>query len=262
MKLFSFVMVLFLSHSTVAVEFSTPLHSAVSEGNLKKVVELLDLGINVEEPTKNKRKDTPLQYAVEWGHTDIIETLLKYGANPNMLNGIGYAPIHYATTREYPDLKVLKLLMSYGGDANATATNGTTLLLSAIQNENVNAISYLLKKGADPNTKGPHAPLICDAVMTENIEIISLMAKHGANINHARCRLMIFGAKEPEYGSPMHLEKCNSKLLKKLVSQGADATIKSSKGRTVTQLAEAVEDGWDNGKDCSSAIRYLSIVKT
>ncbi|GIY01799.1 caseinolytic peptidase B protein homolog [Caerostris darwini] len=108
----------------------TPLQVAAMNGNLKVVEELLKLGADpnlgdhfssVYEVAKEKRVHplevwstreeefsgrlntratfancTALHYAVLNDSVEIVELLLKYGANPTIQNGVGHMPVHYA----------------------------------------------------------------------------------------------------------------------------------------------------------------------
>ncbi|GIY03088.1 caseinolytic peptidase B protein homolog, partial [Caerostris extrusa] len=108
----------------------TSLQVAAMNGNLKVVEELLKLGADpnlgdhfssVYEVAKEKRVHplevwstreeefsgrlntratfancTALHYAVLNDSVEIVELLLKYGANPTIQNGVGHMPVHYA----------------------------------------------------------------------------------------------------------------------------------------------------------------------
>ncbi|PSV30547.1 hypothetical protein C9J44_20630 [Photobacterium sp. GB-27] len=243
--------------SFTAYSHEEPIHMAVAEGEFEKVKELLKLGTDVEQPTKNLRKDSPLHFAVELEKIKIAKLLLEEGANPNRINGVGYAPIHYASD---VDINILKVLVEYGGNVNLKATNGTSMLQTAMQNENLQAFRYLLKEGADTNGIATFdQPIICIAVAYDNPEFVSLLIKYGAEINHRNCVLNPFTKKSNwEFVAPIHLEKCDVSRIKLLESLGAKTNATSSKGKTIIQLAKEVGERWDNGKDCNQVISYLS----
>ncbi|HEX9048880.1 MAG TPA: ankyrin repeat domain-containing protein [Verrucomicrobiae bacterium] len=76
---------------------------------------------------------TPLLLAVENGQSaDIVETLLKHGANPNSRDeAFGQTPLHWVGgwgNERVPDLKVLELLLDYKADPNVRAESGQTPL--------------------------------------------------------------------------------------------------------------------------------------
>ncbi|MEZ8132023.1 ankyrin repeat domain-containing protein [Enterovibrio norvegicus] len=245
-----FIVLLTLSFSVFSYE--ELIHTAVAEGELEKVNELIKSGVSVEQPTKNERKDSPLHFAVELEKIEIVKLLLENGANPNKLNGIGYAPIHYASD---VDINILMLLIEYGGNVNLKAFNGTNVLQTAMQNENLMAFRYLLKKGANANGEVTFdQPIVCSAVLYDNPEFVSLLVKYGAELNHTNCLLDKINR---EFVAPIQIEKCDVTRIKLLKSLGAKTNISSSNGKTIRDFAIEVEGGWDNGKDCNQVINYL-----
>lgn len=58
--------------------------------------------INQHEPAKSN--STALHAASYYGHTEVVETLLKHGANMNIINGHNLTPSEEATK---PEIKAL-----------------------------------------------------------------------------------------------------------------------------------------------------------
>lgn len=86
----------------------------ISLGDKEKLIEYIKL--NPKSVNYNKHFVTPLSSAIWYGDIEIIDTLLKYGANPNLLSSEGDSAVHRAGYRS--DLKILKLLEEYGADFN------------------------------------------------------------------------------------------------------------------------------------------------
>jgi ankyrin repeat protein len=80
---------------------------AVSSGDIKKVVELLSSGADVN--VTNKNNETPLHLAAWKGYAEIASLLLKHGANVNAQENTGLRPLHYAAWYGYTE--VVKLLL-------------------------------------------------------------------------------------------------------------------------------------------------------
>ena len=78
------------------------------------VKELLD----INAPLKTvKNGMTYLMVAVSQCKTEIIELLLKHGADPNVGNAQGMRPLATALLKKHPEQKhILKLLLEYGAD--------------------------------------------------------------------------------------------------------------------------------------------------
>uniref|UniRef100_A0AAX7UC94 Oxysterol-binding protein n=1 Tax=Astatotilapia calliptera TaxID=8154 RepID=A0AAX7UC94_ASTCA len=88
---------------------------------LSKIREEIQLNINCKGKSKSNLGWTPLHLACYFGHKDVVEELLKAGADVNLPNNIGDTPLHKAafTGRK----EVVMLLLHYG--ACATVINGT-----------------------------------------------------------------------------------------------------------------------------------------
>lgn len=74
------------------------LHFAAEYGELKFATELLKLGIKVNE--KNDFGNTPLWTAVfnAKGNYELVDLLLRYGADPNSVNNADNTPLKFAET--------------------------------------------------------------------------------------------------------------------------------------------------------------------
>ena len=128
----------------------TPLNAATAHGN-KAMVELL-LSRGAEVNARVTTGGTVLHTAVENGFQAVAETLLQHHANVNApfppSNG-GETPLHLAVLKSYPNL--VNLLLKYGADINATNGSGRTPLFHAINHSRPDLIQKLLAAGANPN---------------------------------------------------------------------------------------------------------------
>ncbi|KAM7388562.1 hypothetical protein PAMP_024729 [Pampus punctatissimus] len=88
---------------------------------MSKIREEMQFNINCKGKSKSNLGWTPLHLACYFGHKDVVEELLKAGADVNLPNNIGDTPLHKAafTGRK----EVVMLLLHY--DACATIINGT-----------------------------------------------------------------------------------------------------------------------------------------
>ncbi|CAL9695725.1 unnamed protein product [Knipowitschia caucasica] len=80
-----------------------------------------DININCKGKSKSNLGWTPLHLACYFGHRDVVEELLKAGADVNLPNSIGDTPLHKASFTGRKE--VVMLLLHY--DACATVINGT-----------------------------------------------------------------------------------------------------------------------------------------
>lgn len=117
---------------------------------------------------------------------DLIELVLKKGANPNTLSGILDSPLLFAISER--KLNIVKLLVNYGANINICNRNdGTTSLIIALEKcqNDIEIIEFLLKNGADPNIADKDGYYPLSYVSGVDAEKISkLLVSYGANIDN------------------------------------------------------------------------------
>lgn len=80
---------------------------------------------------------------------NVIETILKFGANVDDRDNNGYTPLTLAVIRERK--KIVKTLLAAGADVNARSCHGQTPIMYVSQNGSAEMLRTLLDAGADPN---------------------------------------------------------------------------------------------------------------
>jgi ankyrin repeat protein len=187
--------------------------TAAWQGDEHKVLELIGAGANVN--AVNIYGISPLMYATEKNHIDIVKILLFNGADPDLmpydgypalimainsrnpemsaalLNGraavnirdeAGFGPMHHAAYNN--DLDHLELMMEFGGNPNDHNFSGTTPLQIASYYGNYEVAAMLLDKGADANLADSlgFKPLML-AAQNDHIETADLLMHSGADPN-------------------------------------------------------------------------------
>ena len=138
---------------------SQALMQAVGSNNLKKVKELIESGVDVNEksPVVGSGNDgqTPLLVACFSGFTDIVETLIEAGANPRIVDYLLKAtPLHKAAYAGHPG--PLKALLAQGlveVDAQGPY-NGYTALHDSVWHGHGDCMEVLLEAGVRTDLKG------------------------------------------------------------------------------------------------------------
>ncbi|MBN8827360.1 MAG: ankyrin repeat domain-containing protein [Sphingobacteriia bacterium] len=159
-----------LLSTELKLEFSndpqTELYMAVQKGDLEKVRELISkCDINDQIINGN----TALHLACFKGYAGIVSLLLENGANPNIKNDLGFAPIHLAVTSNIQTITMLKTLLENGADINIQDAMGLTPLHYAASKGHVNIAEFLIDNDADYNIKTNVGNLPYDLINNEKM---------------------------------------------------------------------------------------------
>ena len=125
--------------------------------------------------------DTLFMKAVRYERCEIMKLLISdHGCDPNIK---GYFPLHVACKKS--DLNLIEGLIKHGADPNAIDEFGNTPLMLAVKNNsNKNVLSVLTQYGCDPNTKDNdgNSPLHV-ACIKGNLDVVKTLISHGADQN-------------------------------------------------------------------------------
>jgi len=128
-----------------------PLVCAINSGNLDAVNFLLEAGANPNiTPTGG---ENPVMTVVLWTMWDpsragiipeMLQSLLKHGADPNLALPNGYtAMIHAARTN---DTIIIKIMLDGGANPDVVANNGATAFGEAVEGGCLNSVKFLIGK--------------------------------------------------------------------------------------------------------------------
>jgi len=264
----------------------TPLHIASSSGWCDLMMELIQHGANCEQLANGK---SAIDVACENGHEAALELLLKNGANPDRETGNTYSMLSdysgyqshsippLCTAAKNNSEMMVKSLLKYGANINASTTKGDTALhlstsytviemllnakadvnatnnsgetalsiLCQKQQSDASVIELLLKFGADANICSPlHA-----ACKNNNIYIVKLLLAYGADVNLVKTsKRLVFvpqfwathlQMEESIEPSPL-CSACNNgniAIINFLLSNGAHVAFADSNGNTALHYA-------------------------
>jgi ankyrin repeat protein len=152
----------------------TPLHSAVHCRDVRVVRALLAAGADVNARTENNVTPLILSIDMAWGKPEITLTLIQAGADVNIAESPdGDTALWIATTESA--LEVMEALLKKGANPNLQPRNGYTPLHIAAMNGLVDEVKLLLRYGAKPMIRdaGGRTPL--DVTSNKRPEIKRLL---------------------------------------------------------------------------------------
>jgi ankyrin repeat protein len=126
---------------------------------------------------------TPLHWAVHEQDLSKVVALLKQGANPDSRNDYGATPMTVAAG--HGNFPIMQALVRAGGDIESANSEGETLLMAVARTGRTDTARLLLDKGANVNAKenwGGQTALMWAAAQQQPA-MIRLLLKHGADVN-------------------------------------------------------------------------------
>jgi ankyrin repeat protein len=193
-------------------EKTTDMTLAILSQDHDKVRELLEAGVSVDMKTKSGK--SLLVYAVGYNWGDIVELLIRKGANTAIEDESGWTPLtmagmdnqkhmvdafikagvnipyaqdvkknlYYAVI--FGDIEKAKDALSKGADVNGRYKLNTPVLTLAAYKNDVDMVTMLLEKGANPNILNDKGICPLAAGLKKGMAAMGkLLIDHGADVN-------------------------------------------------------------------------------
>lgn len=130
------------------------------------------------------RRQTPLAFASLCGYLDVVEVLLRHGADAHELYRVGWKPLHFAA--RYGRAGVVERLLAIPDlDVDATVENCGTPLHLAFQSGSLVSVELLVAAtkqglhsnvlGCWPDEVGRERTPLCDAFMYGTVDMLKVM---------------------------------------------------------------------------------------
>ncbi|MCK8060237.1 MULTISPECIES: ankyrin repeat domain-containing protein [unclassified Fusibacter] len=135
-----------------------PIHKSSREGFFRVIQESLKTGIRVNARSLENGKTALAYAAAKPYNTDVVEYLIKTGADTSSKDSRGRTPLFEAAT--YGDLSVFSAVANHTSNLNVTDDEGNTPLMSAVAQMNLPVIHELIERNANVklrNNKGESA---------------------------------------------------------------------------------------------------------
>ncbi|MFP3033743.1 MAG: ankyrin repeat domain-containing protein [Wolbachia sp.] len=208
-----------------------PLFLAVREGKFNVVKHLID-SKKADVKVSDNYGNTLLHWAAFNGRLKIVEYLIEKGADVNVKERNGFAPLHLAVqggnnilfTLSAPNkhLKIVEYLIGKDADLEAIDNDERTPLHLAVEGSNFNTTRLLIEKGANVNAKEKNhwVPLYL-AVKDGNLNIVELLV-NSENID--------IEARSEVGDTPLHIaaREGNFDIAKLLINNGTNIDVQNN----------------------------------
>jgi ankyrin repeat protein len=158
-------------------EGRTALHLAIAEGREDDALRLLAEGADPNAVwDRGALKWTPLHEAISVGDLALVERLLAAGALPDGAGGL--TPLHHAVR---DSLEMVEMLVAAGAKLETRDQDGRTPLHLAIDlRADLDVCRALLRHGADSNTRDGHGRTPLETALRDDfVEGVALLRQHG-----------------------------------------------------------------------------------
>ncbi len=161
----------------------TPLMYASCYPSVEVVQALIKNGADLN--AKDKDSKTALMIAAEYGHLEVVKALLNNGADVNAkAKNFNKTPLMFAA--EYGHVEVVKALLNNGADVNALTISGLTALHYAIHKGSFKVVETLIDNRANVNlsVKDGYTPLMTAASEVPcDLDILQILLENNADMN-------------------------------------------------------------------------------
>ena len=134
-------------------------------------------------PVMLAQTDSPgnaLFAAIQRGAVGDVERLLRTGTNPNVVDADGIPALMTATV--FADAEMVDVLLKHGADPNRAGPAGATALLWAVPD--VEKVRLLVARGANVNARSEtdRTPLLVAASYPRTVTLLRLLLDRGADL--------------------------------------------------------------------------------
>ena len=156
-------------------------------GNISDLCDVLDFlitnGADVNAFTNDKF--TPLIIASNCNNLNVVNSLIKYGANIHLVDRYGRTALHYSITAvDHDSVTVLRSLIKNGADVNALTNDNCSPLMMSSLSGSVNVVTILVENGANmdiQNQNGDTALHYAVCATRNSSEVVNKLLTLGAS---------------------------------------------------------------------------------
>ncbi|CAL5376525.1 unnamed protein product [Camellia sinensis] len=227
-------------YSTFGVR-NSPLHYSAAQGHHEIVSLLLESGVDIN--LRNYRGQTALMQACQYGHWEVVQTLVLFKANIHRADYLnGGTALHLAALNGHS--RCIRLLIT---DYIPSIPDIWNILRKTSKNEdsisefNEGALLQIINKPADGGITALHM-----AALNGHIETVQLLLDLGASVSEITMEdgttIDLIGAGS----TPLHYAACggNAQCCQILVAKGASLSAENGNGWTPLMVARSWHRDW------------------
>ncbi|KAF3339224.1 putative E3 ubiquitin-protein ligase XBOS32 isoform X2 [Carex littledalei] len=215
---------------------NSPLHYSAEQGHNEIVSLLLKSGVDIN--LRNFRGETALMQACQYGHWEVVQTLILYKANIHKTDYLnGGTALHFAALNGHA--RCIRLLLAdYVPSVPDFLTTGSN---QDIAYEN---LSKIINTKSDGGVTALHM-----AALNAHVECVQLLLDLGASVSEVTVddgtTIDLIGPGS----TPLHYAACggNAVCCKMLIAKGASLTTQNDNGRTPLMVARSWNRSWLEG---------------
>ncbi len=149
--------------------------------NHQAAITLIDQHVNVNTPTSDGT--TALHWAAHNGDAELVDRLLRAGADAKAKNQFGATPMSEAAF--LGNVAIIEKLLKAGADPDSPSADGQTALMLVARTDNVAAAKLLLQHGAhvDAREKQKEQTALMWASAESQPAMVRELIAHGADVN-------------------------------------------------------------------------------
>ncbi|NOU21978.1 MAG: hypothetical protein HOO93_09335 [Methyloglobulus sp.] len=132
-------------HGSASEEVDTPLHAAIDKQDIQLINVLIKKGADINQKA-GLGNISPLSLAVGSDNLELVKLFVENGANVNSSDDSGWTPLIVALENSH--FEVAKFLIDHGANLNAHTTSGESPIGLAKKKSRNDIVELLLTKGA------------------------------------------------------------------------------------------------------------------